>query len=88
MALRLCDLDPEAGLLAIACEPCARRGRYRLATLIASHGPRAELPDVLRLLAAKGGCPASLNPPRACRARFLNLPERRRAFASGDLWDP
>ena len=82
MALRLCDLDPEAGLLAIACEPCARRGRYRLETLIASRGPLAELP------AAKGGCPASLNPPRACRARFLNLPERRQAFASADPWDP
>ena len=48
----------------------------------------AELPDVLHLLAAKGGCPASLNPPRACRARFLNLPERRQAFASADPWDP
>jgi hypothetical protein len=37
--------------LAIACEPCGRRGRYNVERLIAEHGAGAKLPDLLMTLA-------------------------------------
>ena len=76
-AVRLCNLDPAGGMLTVECKPCNRRGRYRLETLIEAQGPRAGLPDILRLLAARGGCRSSVNEPRTCHARFTRIVKRR-----------
>lgn len=51
----LSTLDPAAPVR-IACRRCDRRGRYRLATLMARYGD-ALLPEVLRFLARDCGCP-------------------------------
>ena len=68
-AVRLCDLDA-AGSLTIACEPCDRRGRYRVESLIKAYGPRASLPDVRDALAQQGECRGSMQPLRPCAAVF------------------
>jgi hypothetical protein len=65
-ALTLSDLPGKR--LHIVCEPCGRRGRYAVATLIAKHGD-AKLPDLLTALA---DCPktraASIHD--RCKVRF------------------
>ena len=53
--MRLCDLGPSVCTLTLVCEPCRRRGRYRVESLIRIYGPRAGLPDIRRLLAALRG---------------------------------
>ena len=61
--------DP-GGTLTLVCAPCRRLGRYRTETLIRTYGPRAGLPDSRRVLAAKGECRGSFNPPRPCAAVY------------------
>lgn len=39
--------DYPADLVAVDCPTCGRAGAYRKAALIARHGPRAGLPDIL-----------------------------------------
>ena len=68
-AVRLCDLDGET-TLPVACEPCGRRGRYRVETLAQTYGPRAGLPDVRWALAQQGECRGSMQPLRPCSAVF------------------
>ena len=68
-AVRLCDLDGET-TLPVACDPCGRRGRYRVETLAQTYGPRASLPDVRDALAQQGECRGSMQPLRPCAAVF------------------
>ena len=51
-SLTLCDVRSTA--LGIVCEPCGRRGRYRVETLMAEHGD-AKLTDLLATLAREAG---------------------------------
>ena len=53
--------------LAIACEPCGRRGRYNVERLIAEHGAGAKLPDLLMKLADRP------------KARWISIHDRCRA---------
>ena len=71
-AVRLCDLDAR-GTLTLVCEPCGRRGRYRVANLIVKYGPRAGLPDIRHVLANQGACRRSTSPPRLCTAVFRRV---------------
>ena len=68
-AVRLCDLEPGISLT-VACDPCGRRGRYRVESLIKAYGPRASLPDVRDALAQQGECQGSMQPLRPCAAVF------------------
>ena len=43
-------LDVRGPTLAIVCQPCARRGRYAVQTLLEEHGD-AKLTDLLQTLA-------------------------------------
>jgi hypothetical protein len=65
-ALTLSDL--RGRYLHINCGPCARRGRYAVAELIAAHGD-AKLPDLLTRLA---DCPMAqgVGIHDGCKARF------------------
>ena len=67
--VRLCDLDPRMSLT-VTCEPCDRRGRYRVETLMRTYGPRAVLPDVRDALAQQGECRGSMQPLRPCSPVF------------------
>ena len=71
-AVRLCDLDSR-GTLTLVCEPCCRRGRYRVASLIKKYGPRVGLPDIRHVLADRGECRRSTSPPRPCHSLFKCL---------------
>ena len=73
-AVRLCDLDAR-GTLTVACEPCGRRGRYRIESLMRIFGPRAGLPDIRHALAAEGECRRSFMPPVPCEAVYEKLRE-------------
>ena len=75
-AVRLCDLDPAVGVLAIECRPCNRHGRYRLETLLEAYGPRAGLPYIRRVVVSGGECRGSIDPPRPCHARFHRIEKR------------
>ena len=75
-AVRLCDLDPAAGMLTVECRLCGRHGRYRLKSLIETYGPRAGLSDLRRVLMSGGECRGSVDPPRPCHARFPHLEKR------------
>ena len=75
-AVRLCDLDPEAGTLTIECRLCNRRGRYRLETLIETYGPQTRLPEIRDVLMSGGECRGSIDLPRPCHARFPRLEKR------------
>ncbi len=68
-AVRLCDLGP-GGTLTVVCEPCGRRGRYRVESLMRTYGPRGGLPDIRHVLAEQGECLRSTSPPRPCAAVF------------------
>jgi hypothetical protein len=63
--------------LEVACTRCERRGRYRLARLLAEHGADMKLPDLAQRLAAD--CPnakaVALN--ERCAVVFPQLDERR-----------
>ena len=71
-AVRLCDLDAR-GTLTVVCAPCARRGRYRVESLMRTYGPRSGLPDIRHVLAEQGECLRSTSPPRPCVAVFVRL---------------
>ena len=68
-SLTLCDVRSTA--LGIVCEPCGRRGRYRVETLMAEHGD-AKLTDLLRTLA---DCPKArpMSIHDRCKARYEGL---------------
>ena len=68
-AVRLCDLGP-GGTLTVVCEPCGRRGRYRVESLMRVFGSRAGLPDIRRTLAERGECRSSVMPPMQCAAVY------------------
>ena len=75
-AVRLCDLDPAVGALAIECRPCNRHARYRLETLIETYGPKAGLPGIRGVVVSGGECRGSIDPPRPCHARFTRIARR------------
>src|SRR4051794_13034920 len=54
-SLTLADLRGRIAVLEVACSRCDRRGRYRLAWLIAEHRQDMRLPDLRLALAT--GCP-------------------------------
>ena len=54
-ALQLGDIADKITLLEIACRHCDRRGRLRVAKLIAQHGADMRLPELRYILAAD--CP-------------------------------
>jgi hypothetical protein len=60
--------DIRGPTVALTCEACGRRGRYRVETLLAEHGD-ARLTDLLHTLA---DCPKarSLSEPRPCKAVY------------------
>jgi hypothetical protein len=65
-------LDVRTPTLTLLCEPCARRGRYNVARLIAKHGPDVRLPELLTILA---DCrkTRSFSIYNRCRARYEAL---------------
>jgi hypothetical protein len=67
-ALTLADV--RSPMISIVCEPCRRRGRYAVVSLIEQHGD-AKLTDLLRTLA---DCP---------KARSLSVYDRCRAVYEG-----
>jgi hypothetical protein len=54
-AVTLGDLAGKITMLEIACRRCERRGRLRIAQLIAQHGADIRLPELRYILAAD--CP-------------------------------
>ena len=66
----------------IACRRCERLGQYRRTALIALHGGKARLPDVLAQLA--NDCPMRETiGNEACGPYFPDLVERPRGWPSG-----
>jgi hypothetical protein len=63
--------DVRSPTLSIACEPCGRRGRYRVDWLMRQHGD-AKLTD---LLVALAGCPKAdlVDIHDRCKARYEGL---------------
>lgn len=70
--------DVRKPFLWIACEPCGRRGRYRVSRLIETYGDES-LPALLDKLT---GCPkhgvASFSD--RCQARYVREPKARTEF--------
>jgi hypothetical protein len=66
--------DVRSPTLAIVCEPCARRGRYAMATLLEEHGD-AKLTELLVTLA---NCPKarSTSVYNRCKAVYEGLATR------------
>ena len=66
--------DVRGPTLTIVCAPCGRRGRYRVARLIAKHGEDGRLPELLRTIA---DCPKarahSFSIYDRCKARYEGL---------------
>ena len=54
-AVTLGDIAGKVAMLEAACSRCERRGRYRVARLIAEHGPDMSLPELRFIIAAD--CP-------------------------------
>jgi hypothetical protein len=54
-ALQLSDLAGTITMLEIACSRCERRGRLRVAQLIAQHGAEMRLPELRYIISAD--CP-------------------------------
>jgi hypothetical protein len=61
-------------ILAVACSRCDRAGRYNLDTLIARHGPKFGVPELLSLLSKD--CPKrqSLSAYDLCGVHCPELP--------------
>ena len=61
-------------MLEVACRRCDRRGRLRLARLIAEHGVKMDLPTLRQKLA--GDCPhaRSVSIYDKCQVHFPQLP--------------
>jgi hypothetical protein len=68
----LSQSDARGPTISIVCEPCCRRRRYCVATLIEGHGADAKMPDLLAMLA---NCPKaqSTNIYDRCKARYEGL---------------
>ena len=64
--------DIRARKLSIVCEPCGRRGNYRIAKLMEQHGD-AKLTDLLQVLA---DCP---------KARSVSIHDRCKAVYAGPI---
>jgi hypothetical protein len=54
-AITLADVAERSDVLAVACTRCERAGRYRLDTLIITHGRHCGIPSLLARLSAD--CP-------------------------------
>ena len=80
-AVRLCDLHPRE-TLALVCEPCGRRARHGVATLMGTYGPQAELPDIRSVLAAGCECRAATNSLGPRKVKFEGLGSRRLSSAA------
>jgi hypothetical protein len=63
--------DVREPTLTVVCEPCGRRGRYKVEKLMAKHGDA----KVLYLLATLASCPKvqSTNIYDRCKARYEGL---------------
>ncbi len=68
------DLTGKLDVVRVACDKCARAGRYRLNHLIEHHGREANLVDWLAGIA--GDCPkrTTVNWNDRCRAQCPDLP--------------
>ena len=71
-AVTLGELVGRGDLLDVRCRRCGRRGRLRLARLIADHGAETRLPDLAVRLAA--GCPKAEAPELGERC-FVHFPQ-------------
>jgi hypothetical protein len=66
--------DVREPTLTVVCQPCGRRGRYRVETLMAKHGDA----KILYLLDTLANCPKaqSTNIYDRCKARYERLSTR------------
>jgi hypothetical protein len=71
-AVTLGELVGRVDRLEVRCRRCERRGRLRLARLIAEHGAGTGLPDLAARLAA--GCPKAETPDLGERC-FVYFPQ-------------
>jgi hypothetical protein len=60
-----------APMMRLACRRCERRGRYRVARLVAEHGADVALPDLRHVLAV--GCPLVGHRSTPCAIYFVDL---------------
>jgi hypothetical protein len=69
-AVTLGDISGKITMLEIACSRCERRGRYRVARLIAQHDAGMGLPELRTIIAAE--CPRMLSadPYDRCGVHF------------------
>jgi hypothetical protein len=74
-SIRLGALKGKLTMLEIACRRCERRGKLRLARLIAEHGAAMDLPTLGTILA--GDCPRvrSVGIYDRCGMHFPQLPK-------------
>jgi hypothetical protein len=59
--------------LEIACTKCPRRGRYRIAGLVAKHGAQMELPYLREFLSADCARNQHISIYERCGAQFVNV---------------
>jgi hypothetical protein len=69
----------QTAVLAVACTQCTRSGRYRVAGLIAEHGPYCAVPELRRILS--GDCQKRGDAHRGCDVFFPELPKLYRSEA-------
>ncbi len=60
------------GRLEVRCEPCGRRGVYRVDRLIAELG-EVSVGEALEAIARKAQCPRALNPPGAYDTGYADV---------------
>ena len=74
-AVTLGDLAGRLDRLEVRCRRCERRGRLRLARLVADHGAGTGLPDVAARLAADRPRVEASAPGEGCLVFFPRLAE-------------
>ena len=72
-AVTLGDLRGRLDKLEVHCTRCDRRGRMKLAKLLAQHGPDLGLPDLAVRLAANCPNAGSTDPTRRCWVHYPQL---------------
>jgi hypothetical protein len=72
-AVTIRDIAKRMAMLDVGCRKCDRRGRYKVANLIAKYGADAKLPDLRFTLAAD--CPRTKEfAIDKCGVNYPNLP--------------